>query len=68
MGVECFIIFMAAHGVVVWAVGGTSGGEWEHGGGDGHGAGPLGAGASFRGRWLLTQRGICACDGNFDAG
>ena len=30
MVVECFVIYMAAHGIDVWAVGGTY--EWEHGG------------------------------------
>ena len=39
MGVECLVIYMAAHGVDVWAVGGTY--EWERGGGDGYRAGPL---------------------------
>ena len=58
MGVECFVIYMAAHahGVDIWTVGGSYG--WERGGGDGHGAGPLGAGLFFRGKWMRTQREI----------
>ena len=32
-GVECLAIYMAGHGVDVWAVGGTY--EWERGSGDG---------------------------------
>ena len=33
MVVECFVIYMAAHGMDLWAVGGTY--KWEHSGGDG---------------------------------
>ena len=55
MVVECFVIYMAAHGIDVWAVGGTC--RWENGGGDGDGAGPLDAGVFFEGMWMLTERG-----------
>ena len=66
MVVECFIIYMAAHGMDVWAVGGTY--KWEHGGGDGYGAGPLDAGVFFDGKWMMTQGEIYASDGNYDTG
>ena len=66
MVVECFVIYMAAHGMDVWAVGGTY--KWEHGGGDGYGAGPLDAGVFFEGKWMMTQREIDARDGNYDTG
>ena len=64
MVVECFVIYMAAHGMDIWAVGGTY--EWKNGGGDGYGAGPLDAGVFFEGRWMLTQSEIYASDGNYD--
>ena len=66
MVVECFIIYMAAHGMDVWAVGGTY--KWEHGGGDGYGAGPLDAGVFYDGKWMMTQSEIYASDGNYDTG
>ena len=49
----CFVIYMAAHGMDVWAVGETY--KWDHGGGDGYGAGPLDAGVFFEGKWMITQ-------------
>ena len=66
MVVECFVIYMAAHGMDVWAVGGTY--KWEHDGGDGYGAGPLDAGVFFDGKWMMTQSEIYASDGNYDTG
>ena len=66
MVVECFVIYMAAHGMDFWAVGGTY--KWEHDGGDGYGAGPLDAGVFFDGKWMMTQSEIYASDGNYDTG
>ena len=67
MVVECFVIYMAAHGIDVWAVGGTY--RWENGGGDRYGAGPLDAGVFFEGMWMLTQSEIYdASEGNYDTG
>ena len=68
MVVECFIIYMAAHGMNVWAVGGTY--KWVHSGRDAYGyrAGPLDAGVFFDGKWMMTQRDIYASDGNYDTG
>ena len=64
--VECFVIYMAVHGMDIWAMGGTY--EWQNGGGDGYGAGPLDAGVLFDGEWMLTQSEIYANDGNYDTG
>ena len=66
VGVEWLVVYMAAHGVDVWAVGGTY--EWERGSRDGYGAGPLDAGVFFEGGWMLTQSEIYASDGNYDTG
>ena len=66
MAVECFVIYIAAHGMDIWAVGGTY--EWKNGGGDSYGAGPLDAGVFVRGKWMMTQREIFASDSNYDTG
>ena len=66
MVVECFVIYMAAHRMDVWAVGGTY--KHERGGGDGHGTGSLDAGVFYEGKWMMTQREIYARDGNYDTG
>ena len=47
MVAECFLIYMAAHEMDIWAVGGTY--EWKNGGRDGYGAGPLDAGVFVQG-------------------
>ena len=59
------MIFMAAHGMDIWAVGGTC--EWKNGGGD-YGAGSLAAAVFVQGKWMMPQREIYAGDGNYDMG
>ena len=66
MGVESIVIYMAAHGMDIWAVGATC--ELGYGHGGGYGAGPLDAGVFPQGRWMMTQKDICALDGNYDTG